>query len=120
MRATAVEAVIVDYLREDGWTVTTAKMDEVDVLATRGTELIQIEVKGLTSTPGVDIDHGYGQLMRRMSPEMAHARFVLAVPEVLEEKALRVHGEVRSRLGIEVWSVTSTGAVRILSDAAMV
>lgn len=105
-------AAFVRHLRERGWDVTTTNPDYSDVVAVRGAERLVAEAKGHTSSPGLDVDTMYGQLLRRMTPENADARFALVVPESLLGPVLRVADAVRERLGIEVFLVDDFGRVR--------
>lgn len=109
-----VETAFVDFLVADGWEVTTENVDYVDLIATRGKELFVAELKGHTKSAGTAIDIGYGQLIRRMTVERVSARFALVVPETLARYVERVHTEVRTKLGIEVYLVDPNGVVRQL------
>jgi hypothetical protein len=62
----AVQPAFVRYLIERGWEVTTDNADHTDVIARRGDELLLAEVKGMTSSTGLDVDTAYGQLLRRV------------------------------------------------------
>lgn len=66
MREEEVQAAFVEHLRARGWDVTTENADYTDVVAKRGAERLIAEVKGHTSSPGLDVDTAYGQLLRRM------------------------------------------------------
>lgn len=105
----------VAYLMERGWDVTTDNDDFTDLKARRGAEVLIAEVKGHTKSAGTAIDIGYGQLLRRMNPELDAPRYVLVVPDSLAMLVGRVHGEVRAKVGIEVFLVGEDGAVRELS-----
>lgn len=72
-----VEAVFMAYLVERGWSVTTTTEDFTDLIAKRGTELLIAEVKGHTKSAGAAVDIGYGQLLRRMTPERDHGEYAL-------------------------------------------
>lgn len=82
------------------------------MVATRGSEALCAEAKGRTTSPGLDVDTMYGQLLRRM-PERAvgRARFAVVVPEQARLHALRVPARVRALLGVEVFTVGADGAV---------
>lgn len=56
MKEHDVQAVLVSYLLERGWSPTIDNPDHVDVRATRGAETLIIEVKGNTSDPYTDTD----------------------------------------------------------------
>lgn len=106
-----IEASFADYLRAEGWTVQTMNSDFIDVRATRGLEVLIAEVKGHTRSPGVALDIGYGQLLRRMNLDEPRQRYALVVPSSLEKQANRVPPEVRALLGIELYFVDTGGAV---------
>jgi hypothetical protein len=114
VREAEVQAAFVRHLLERGWDVTTENPDYTDVIARRGTERIVAEVKGHTSSPGLDVDTAYGQLLRRMTPDLVDAGtvFALVVPETLAPKVERVDAAVRRRLGIELYLVSDLGGVR--------
>ena len=111
-----VEAAFVRYLLERGWDVDTDKVDHADVVARRGAEHLVAEVKGTTTSAGLDVDTGYGQLLRRMGDRPEGTRFAIVVPESARKAALRVPGEVRWRLAIDVWVVTELGSVELADD----
>ena len=106
-----VVAAFAAWLGAQGWDVQ-REVEHCDVVATRGGERLYAEAKGRTSSPGLDVDTMYGQLLRRM-PEHAvgQARFAVVVPQEARRHALRVPAEVRSLLGIEVYTVAPDGAV---------
>ncbi len=64
-RESEVVQVFVSWLERHGWRVTT-ELAWADVLAGRGDERLVAEAKGVTSSPGLDVDTLYGQLLRRM------------------------------------------------------
>jgi Holliday junction resolvase len=66
VKETEVEAAFARYLFERGWDVDTDKLDHADVVASRGAKHLVAEVKGTTTSPGLDVDTAYGQLLRRM------------------------------------------------------
>jgi hypothetical protein len=107
------------WLEARGWTVETEK-DYIDVVAERGAEKLLAEVKGRTkSRPGGGVDSLYGQLLRRMPPEEVGeptTRFAVVVPDSSETAALRVPKRVRDALRIDIYTVTDSGQVEILSD----
>lgn len=111
-----VEAAFVQYLLERGWDVDTNKVDDADVVARRGAEYIVAEVKGTTTSPGLDVDTAYGQLLRRMGDRPEGTRFAIVVPESARKAALRVLDEVRWRLDIVVWVVDDLGTVELAED----
>lgn len=101
------EAEVVDvfssWLRDQGWEVET-EVQLADVVAQRASERLVAEVKGTTTSPGLDVDTMYGQLLRRMDGTSATS-YAVVVPEGLTTAALRVHQSVRRRLAIRVFSV---------------
>jgi hypothetical protein len=107
------------WLEARGWTVETEK-DYIDVVAERGAEKLLAEVKGRTkSRPGAGVDSLYGQLLRRMPPEEVGeptTRFAVVVPDSSETAVLRVPKRVRDALRIDIYTVTDSGQVEILSD----
>lgn len=109
-----VEAAFMAYLVERGWAVTTTNDDFTDLIAKRGAELLIAEVKGHTKSAGAAVDIGYGQLLRRMTPERDHAEYALVAPETLLWHVERVHAETRRRCGITVYLVDDMGRVRKL------
>jgi hypothetical protein len=60
-----VAAAFSAWLTEQGWQVRT-EVEHVDVLAEREGVRLFAEAKGITSSPGLDVDTAYGQLLRRM------------------------------------------------------
>jgi len=117
MREVEVVEAFSAALRADGWDVHT-EVDFVDVVAERGDWTLYAEAKGTTSSPGLDVDTMYGQLLRRMpADERPGVRWAAVVPEHVLPAVLRVPASVRARLVIDVYSVSSEGQV-MLSSAA--
>ena len=114
MMEAAVQAAFVRYLIECGWEVRTDNADYTDVIARRGDELLVAEVKGTTSSSGLDVDTAYGQLLRRMRERPEIVRYALVVPESARRSAPRVPDDVRRRLGIDVWVVDDVGNIQIV------
>jgi hypothetical protein len=108
-----VEAAFVRYLLERGWDVDTDKVDHADVVARRGAESIVAEVKGTSTSPGLDVDRAYGHLLRRIGDRPEGTRFAIVVPESARKPALRVPEEVRWRFRIDIWVVTDLGTVAL-------
>ena len=108
-----VEAAFVRYLLVRGWDVATDKVDHADVVARRGAEHVVAEVKGTTTSPGLDVDTAYGQLLRRMGDRPEGTRFAIVVPASARRAALRVSDEIRSKFDIDVWIVTESGSVEL-------
>jgi hypothetical protein len=106
-----IVAAFSTWLSEQGWQVQT-ELDYADVIAEHDGVRLVAEAKGLTSSPGLDIDTAYGQLLRRM-PETAQerVRYALVVPAETKSAALRVSSRVRELLGIDVYTVDQTGRV---------
>lgn len=67
-------------------------------------------------SPGLDVDTGYGQLLRRMGDRPDGTRFAIVVPESAQEAALRVPEEIQWKFGIDVWVVTEFGVVELAED----
>jgi hypothetical protein len=106
-----VIAVFRERLEEEGWDVR-SEVDFCDLVAEHRGERLYVEAKGLTSSPGLDVDTMYGQLLRRMPfEEDTTARFAVVVPDRALSAALRVHPRVRQLLRIEVYAVTDDDAV---------
>ena len=116
VREAEVEAAFVRYLLELGWDVDTDKVDHADVVARRGTEHLVAEVKGTTSSPGLDVDTAYGQLLRRMGDCPVGTRFAIVVPKSARNAALRVPEEIRWKFDIGVWVVSELGSVERVAD----
>jgi hypothetical protein len=109
-READVVEVFVAWLERDGWHVTT-EVGGADVVAERGDQRLVAEAKGITSSPGLDIDTLYGQLLRRMT-ELESTTYGVVVPEQLIQAASRVSKEVRARLKIRLFGVDVDDAVR--------
>jgi len=73
-----------------------------------------VEVKGFSRDAGADLDSGYGRLLRRMKgePDTAYA-FVVA--KTVVRFAQRVPSEVRSTLGISLYTVDANGKVELVA-----
>ncbi|WP_395111283.1 hypothetical protein [Actinomadura sp. SCN-SB] len=116
------EARVVDafcrYLRVHGWTVE-REQAFCDVVAKRDGQTLYAEAKGRTSSPGLDVDTLYGQLLRRI-PDTADGTEILGVvvPTLAVSAALRVGVRVRELLGIHVFEVTDDDVVRHHADFA--
>lgn len=115
------EALVVqafcEWLHAEGWTTRTEQM-HVDIVAERDGEHLYVEAKGHTTSPGLDVDTGFGQLLRRMpAAHDAAMRFALVVRD--EPRSVRAATRVAQRvldlLGIRVYAVGSDGDVRELS-----
>ncbi len=71
--------------------------------------LMYVEAKGHTTSP--DVDTVYGQLLRRMKSEEAHARYAVVVPTSVLKAAQRVPPTVRETLRIDLFTVDEAGLV---------
>ncbi|MEX1263189.1 MAG: DUF5677 domain-containing protein [Actinomycetota bacterium] len=109
------------WLEQQGWT-TEIEVDHVDVVASRGEEILFAEVKGNTKArPGAGVDSMYGQLLRRMAAEERAEKgrsYAVVVPTRSIAAALRVRRRVRDLLGIAVYSVTDDGQVELVVEDA--
>lgn len=105
MREAEVVDVFEAWLRAQGWTVQ-REVRFVDLLAEHADgRLLYVEAKGKTTSPGLDVDTLYGQLLRRIDPDEPHARYAVVVPSVLERAVARVPRRVREQLRIDVYLV---------------
>jgi hypothetical protein len=102
------------WLEHSNWTVQ-REVDFVDVYAERGAERLYAEAKGRTSSPGLDVDTLYGQLLRRMRDPQPGARYAVVVPTAALNAALRVPAWVRSRLSVDVYEVDDNATVHLRS-----
>lgn len=88
-----------------------------DIIADRDDQRLYVEAKGRTTSPGLDVDTAFGQMIRRMPAEDdPTATFALAVRDEPKSvrAALRVPLRVRRLLRIQVFAVTDTGQIREL------
>jgi hypothetical protein len=102
------------WLERCNWTVR-READFVDVYAERGDERLYAEAKGRTTSPGLDVDTLYGQLLRRMKDPEPGARDCVVVPTSGLNAALRVPDWVRDRLSIDVYEVDDADGVHLHS-----
>ncbi|GAB4079967.1 hypothetical protein GCU67_00740 [Modestobacter muralis] len=111
MREAEVVAAFCAASRADGWDVST-EVDFIDVVARRDSQSLYAEAKGMTTSPGLDVDTMYGQLLRRMPAEpMPGLRFAVVVPQHVLSLASRVPASIRGLLGIDVYSVADDRTV---------
>lgn len=106
------ERVIVafcSWLESEGWSVQ-REVTFVDVLAKRDGVRLLCEAKGRTTSPGLDVDTMYGQLLRRMTTDTTD-RYAVVVPSTGLGASLRVPEHVRELLRIDVYGVDEAGAV---------
>lgn len=108
-----VVAVFAAWLSSQGWSVRT-EVDFADVAAERDGVTLLAEAKGTTSSPGLDVDTGYGQLLRRISPGEGARLYALVVPASARKAAERVRREVRAMLKINVYVVATDGTVELI------
>ena len=107
------------WLEADGWAVT-REAEYVDVVATKDGTTIYAEAKGRTTSPGLDVDTMYGQLLRRMGDDpRPRARYAVVVPDTALKAAKRVPTWVRSRLAIDVYAVHEDGWVELHGSTAL-
>lgn len=100
----------VAWLKRSNWTVR-PEVDFADVYAERGEDRLYAEAKGRTTSPGVDVDTLYGQLLRRMKDPETGARYAVVVPTAALNAALRVPAWVRDRLSVDVYEVDDDAEV---------
>ena len=100
------------WLERSNWKVR-REVNFIDVYAERGDERLYAEAKGRTTSPGLDVDTLYGQLLRRMKDSKPGARYSVVVPTSALNAALRVPGWVRDRLTIDVYEVDDVGEVHL-------
>ena len=113
----AVEDAFCRWLEFHGWR-TDRQVAFVDIRATGPAGQILIcEAKGSSPNIGIDCDVLYGQLLRRMDgggdPWVRYAAVVRDDPRSVRA-VTRVPVEVRSLLRVDIYAVSSTGAVRKL------
>lgn len=113
-RESDVQAAFVRSLEKQGWEVRTSS-SAADVVATKGANTVIAEVKGVSTSPGLDVDTMYGQLLRRMTAESGTTRYAVVVPRSAAVAAARVSHAVRERLGIDAFVVDRDGTVTPLS-----
>ena len=107
-----IVADFVTWLEASGWKVRT-EVGWIDVLAERdGIRLIG-EAKGITSSPGLDIDTMFGQLLRRMTEDDDTIRYAVIVPEKVVHAVLRVPCRILKALRVEVYGVAADGKVSV-------
>lgn len=99
------------WLEQSGWTNIRREVEFVDIVAERGGQTLYAEAKGRTSSPGLDVDTMYGQLLRRMQHPEVQARYAVVVPSSALQAALRVPDWVRERLKIDVYAVDPDGGI---------
>jgi hypothetical protein len=104
------------WVEAHGWAIE-REVSYVDVLATRNGRRIFAEAKGRTTSPGLDVDTMYGQLLRRVPGEaIGRDTFAVVLPDVAVRFAERVPAEVRQVLNIHIYGVAEDGTVRYVGD----
>ena len=78
----------VAWLERGNWTVG-REVNFVNVYAERGDERLYAEAKGRTTSPGLDVDTLYGQLLRRMKDPKPGDRYAVVVPTSAPNAASR-------------------------------
>lgn len=107
-----VISAFVRYLEAEGWSIVRSRpsVNEPDLMATRGDQHLVAEAKGRTAAPRTDIDTMYGQLLRRMRPNLA-TTYAAVLPSSFVARALDVPIEIRHMLRIALFEVTDDGWV---------
>jgi hypothetical protein len=106
------------WLISQGWTVQ-FEVDWQDILAERHGHHLHAEVKGQTTSPGLDIDTAYGQLLRRMPTTDNHLdTYAIVIPDDPRSirAATRVTPRIRQNLRIALYAVSHDGKVRNLDN----
>ncbi|MDP8931288.1 MAG: hypothetical protein M3O70_22635 [Actinomycetota bacterium] len=114
------EAQVVDYfvrwLEAEGWRVD-LEVDWADIVATRDGRTFVAEAKGTMTSPGLDVDTAYGQLLRRMRDDES-TTYAIVVPRGATRAALRVPDRP-GKLSASVYSVDEDGTVRLESGVPL-
>jgi hypothetical protein len=117
----AVAEAFSAWLEAKGWECTKLPPhgDHPDISARHadGRRLVA-EAKGFSRDSGADLDTGYGQLLRRMRGEPA-TTYALVVAKSVVRFAQRVPSDVRSRLGIALYSVDVNGKVELVDGVPL-
>lgn len=112
----AVVKAFADWLQANGWAVQ-FEVDWQDIVAERDGQHLHVEAKGYSSSPGLDVDTAFGQLLRRMPAREDPAdHYALVIPDEPRtvDAAQRVAGRVRELLRVTLYAVASDGGVRVL------
>ena len=109
-------AAFVAWLQAQEWAVQ-REVAFCDVVARRDGVTLYAEAKGRTTSPGLDVDTLYGQLLRRVPLDAVGARFGVVVPSQARAAALRVPDSVRRLLDITVYVVDAAGYVEEIAPA---
>lgn len=113
-REAAVLASFTQWLEQQGWDVQTSTSG-ADVVAKKGTDTLIAEVKGATSSAGLDVDTMYGQLLRRMTASSDPTRFAVVVPRSAAAAVARVPPPIRDLLKVDAYVVELDGQVTPLA-----
>ena len=115
-QATVIE-IFSNWLADQGWECEKlpprGDYPAIDARHPDGRRLV-VEAKGFSRDAGADLDSGYGQLLRRMKGEPDTA-YALVVAKTVVRFAQRVPPEVRSGLGISVYTVDANGNVELVA-----
>ncbi|GAA1949372.1 hypothetical protein [Catenulispora subtropica] len=118
--ATVVE-VFSAWLVEQGWECkdlpSHGDYPAVDARHPDGRRLI-VEAKGFTRDSSADLDSGYGRLLRRITDDPA-TTYALVVAGTVVRFAQRVTSEVRSKLGIALYTVDFNGRVVLVDGTPL-
>ncbi|MGI8626171.1 MAG: hypothetical protein ACR2J5_06310 [Geodermatophilaceae bacterium] len=106
----AVLTSFTQWLEQRGWDVRTSA-SVADVVAKRGADTLIAEVKGSTSSAGLDVDTMYGQLLRRMTAASDSTRFAVVVPRSAAAAVARVPQAIRDLLKVDAYVVELNGQV---------
>lgn len=88
------------------------EVDFCDIVARRDGVTLFAEAKGETTSPGLDVDTMYGQILRRMPiAENERYRVAAVVPMRARDAALRIPKRTRDLLRIGVYVVMADGEV---------
>ena len=102
------------WLIAEGWTLVTPTDPCTDIEAVRACERLIGEAKGRTTSPGLDLDTLYGQLLHRMTDQAPGTRYAAIIPSSTLWHAERVPAHVRALLAIDVYAVAEDGSVQHL------
>lgn len=120
MKRADVQRAFEAYLLERGWDLHAEPGDHAGIAgieAHRGAQRLIGEVRGTASSPGPDVDTGYGRLLRRMSSAHEDATYALIAAVGLTRLMERVEVAVRRGLGIGLFVVDDLGRVhRVRTD----
>jgi hypothetical protein len=109
-----VVAAFGHWLAAQGWTLVVPADPHTDIEAVRADERLVGEAKGRTTSPGLDLDTLYGQLLRRMTAQDPGTRYAAIVPSSALWHAERVPAHIRALLAIDLYTVSEDGTVHSL------